>query len=146
VTAARGQAPAGTDGDHDGDGHHDGDGGTGRPGDDTALAALEDLVREIDRCAAELEGARRRAELLLAERRIGRPWLEIVTEEARPLVVERVSTVLSGLAGAGSAWRRAQARALHDERVSINRIATLFGVTRQRISALLREEPPSRDA
>jgi len=110
-----------------------------RPGDDSALLALEDLVREIDRCAAELQEARARAELLLAERRTGRPWLDIVTAEARPLVVERVSTVLSGLAGAGSAWRRAQARALQDERVSINRIAALYGVTRQRISALLRE-------
>ncbi len=110
-----------------------------RPRDDSALLALEDLVREIDRCAAELQEARARAELLLGERRAGRPWLDIVTAEARPLVVERVSTVLSGLAGAGSAWRRAQARALQDERVSINRIAALYGVTRQRISALLRE-------
>ena len=106
---------------------------------DTALAALEDLVREIDRCAVELQGARERAELLLAERRTGRAWLDIVSAEARPLVVERITTVLSALAGAGSAWRRAQARALQDEHVSINRIAALFGVTRQRISALLRE-------
>ncbi|MGY1695023.1 MULTISPECIES: hypothetical protein [unclassified Geodermatophilus] len=113
----------------------------GDPGaaEDTALRALEDLVRAIDRCAAELQEARTRAELLLSERRAGRSWLDIVTAETRPLVVERVSTVLSGLAGAGSAWRRAQARALQDERVSINRIAALYGVTRQRISALLRE-------
>ncbi|MGY1669621.1 hypothetical protein [Geodermatophilus sp. SYSU D00710] len=109
------------------------------PRDDDALLALEDLVREIDRCAAELQDARARAELLLAERRAGRAWLDIVTAESRPLVVERISTVLSGLAGAGSAWRRAQARALQAERVSINRIAALYGVTRQRVSALLRD-------
>ena len=108
-------------------------------GEDSALAALEQLLHEIDRCAVELQGARERAEVLLAERRAGHSWLEIVSAESRPLVVERVSTVLSALAGAGSAWRRAQARALQEERVSINRIATLFGVTRQRISALLRE-------
>ncbi len=107
--------------------------------DDSALRALEALLRELDRCAAELHDVRVRAELLLAERRTGRPWLDIVSAETRPIVVERVSTVLSGLAGAGSAWRRAQARALQDEQVSINRIAALFGVTRQRISALLRE-------
>ena len=34
---------------------------------------------------------------------------------------------------------RDRARALQDEQVSINRIAALFGVTRQRISALLRD-------
>ena len=116
-----------------------GDGGVPGNGDDSALLALETLVRELDRCAAELQDARARAELLLAERRTGRPWLDIVSAESRPLVVERVSAVLSGLAGAGSAWRRAQARALQAEQVSINRIAALFGVTRQRISALLRE-------
>ncbi len=113
------------------------------PGEDTAVRALEDLVREIDRCAAELQGARARAETLLADRRAGLSWLEIVTQESRPLVVERITTVLSALSGAGSTWRRAQARALQEERVSINRIAAMYGVTRQRISALLREGTPA---
>ncbi|WP_369256065.1 hypothetical protein [Geodermatophilus amargosae] len=108
---------------------------------DTAVAALERLVREIDRCADELEEARTRAEQLLARRRSGESWLDIVSGETRPLVVERISTVLSALAGAGSSWRRAQARALQAEEVSINRIAAMFGVTRQRISALLRDRP-----
>ncbi len=112
--------------------------------DDDALAALEALVREIDRCSAELQLARERAEVLLAHRRTGSPWLDVVSTEARPLVVERISTVLSGLAGAGSAWRKAQAHALQDEHVSINRIAALYGVTRQRISALLREPAGGR--
>jgi hypothetical protein len=113
------------------------------PGEDTAVRALEELVREIDRCALELQGARARAERLLADRRAGHSWLDIVTQESRPLVVERITTVLSALSGAGSAWRRAQARALQEERVSINRIAAMYGVTRQRISALLREGSPA---
>ena len=57
----------------------------------------------------------------------------------RRKVVESVSSVLASLAGAGHAWRREQAAALQREEISINRIAALFGVTRQRISALLRE-------
>ncbi|GAB3194777.1 hypothetical protein GCM10027261_13460 [Geodermatophilus arenarius] len=115
---------------------------------DDAVAALEQLVREIDRCAAELQDARTRAEQLLSQRRSGDSWLDIVTEESRPLVVERITTVLGALAGAGSTWRRAQARALQAEHVSINRIAAMFGVTRQRISALLRDQPgpAGRDA
>jgi hypothetical protein len=80
-----------------------------------------------------------RAAHLLRERQAGRPWLEVVTEEARPLVVESISTVLGSLATVGHTWRREQAMALQREHVSINRIAALFGVTRQRISALLRE-------
>ncbi|MCW2699815.1 MAG: hypothetical protein JWQ45_1350 [Blastococcus sp.] len=106
---------------------------------DPAGRALDDLVAAMDRCVEELERARARAESLRAQRRAGRPWLDIVSGEERPLVVESVSTVLSTLATAGHAWRREQASALQGELVSINRIAALFGVTRQRISALLRE-------
>jgi hypothetical protein len=116
-------------------------------GADPAARALENLVTELDSCIAELQHARARSESLLAKHRSGRPWLEVVTGEARPLVVESISTVLGSLATAGHAWRREQASALQAEDVSINRIAALFGVTRQRISALLRErdtqEPPA---
>jgi hypothetical protein len=106
---------------------------------DPAARALENLVTELDACIGELQRARARSESLLEKRQAGRPWLEIVTGEARPLVVESISTVLGSLATAGHAWRLEQASALHAEDVSINRIAALFGVTRQRISALLRE-------
>jgi hypothetical protein len=104
-----------------------------------AERALQDLVAELDRCVEELTQARVRAEELLSERRSGYTWTDIVSREARPLVVERISTVLASLTGAGHAWRREQALALQGEQVSINRIAAMFGVTRQRISALLRE-------
>jgi hypothetical protein len=120
------------------------------PSGDLAVLALEGLVTELDRCVSELTQARSRAETLLRERRSGRPWLEIVTGESRPLIVERISTVLASLSAAGHDWRREQATALQAEHVSINRIAALFGVTRQRISALLKEptagaEQPSGD-
>jgi hypothetical protein len=94
---------------------------------------------ELDACIGELQRARTRSEDLLEQRQSGRPWIEIVSSETRPLVVESISTVLGSLATAGHAWRREQASALQGEQVSINRIAALFGVTRQRISALLRE-------
>lgn len=107
--------------------------------DGPATAALEALVTELETCIAQLQHAHDRAQRLLVQRREGRPWLAIVTAESRPLVVESISAVMSSLATAGHAWRREQALALHEEDVSINRIAALFGVTRQRISALLRE-------
>jgi hypothetical protein len=106
---------------------------------DVAERALATLVAELDRCTDELALARERAETLLRERRSGRSWTDIVSGEARPLVVERISTVLAALATAGHTWRREQAAALQGEQVSINRIAAMFGVTRQRISALLKE-------
>jgi hypothetical protein len=114
------------------------------PPDDAAQRALTDLVAELDRCIDELEQARARADVLLRHRQAGGAWLEIVTGEARPLIVERLSTVLARLASAGHVWRREQAAALQGEQVSINRIAALFGVTRQRISALLKEPDAAR--
>jgi hypothetical protein len=111
---------------------------------DPAAQALSDLLGVLDTCIAELESARTRARTLLRARRSGQPWLAIVTEESRPLVVEQISAVMAALATAGGAWRREQAHALQSEQVSINRIAALFGVTRQRISALLRERAQSR--
>ena len=115
---------------------------------DPAHRALAELVDELDKCTAELERARTRAVALLRERAAGRPWLDVVTSESRPLVVESITTVLGTLATAGHAWRLEQAAALRAEQVSINRIAALFGVTRQRISALLRErdDPADRES
>ncbi|MGY1680757.1 hypothetical protein [Geodermatophilus sp. SYSU D01176] len=106
---------------------------------DPAVRALTELLSVLDSCITELSGARARAEKLLEERQTGRTWLDIVTAESRPLVVEQISSVMGSLASAGGAWRREQAHALAAEQVSINRIAAMFGVTRQRISALLRE-------
>jgi hypothetical protein len=116
------------------------DAGSGAAPTDLAGRALDDLVSAIDRSVEELQRARTRALSLRDQRRSGRTWLDIVSGEERPLVVESVSTVLSTLATAGHTWRREQASALQAEQVSINRIAALFGVTRQRISALLKEE------
>ena len=117
-----------------------------QPGDDAATRALVQLVDRIDRSIEELQRARSRAARLLEARAAGRPWLELVTIESRPLVVESISSVLASLATAGHTWRREEAAALQREEVSINRIAALFGVTRQRISALLKEsrtdDPP----
>ena len=109
------------------------------PPTDPADRALADLLTELDRCVDELVQARARAEALQRRRREGSAWLDVVTSEARPLVVERISTVLASLSAVGHTWRREQAAALQAEQISINRIAALFGVTRQRISALLRE-------
>jgi hypothetical protein len=113
---------------------------------DAATKALEELVAAIDQCVRQLEDARARAQDLLVSRAAGSSWLAIVAAENCPLVVESVSAVLATLARAGSAFRREQAYALRSEQVSINRIAALFGVTRQRISALLRERAGDDEA
>ena len=74
-----------------------------------------------------------------AERAAGRPYSEIVPAEERPLVVEMLTTSVRDLEDAGVRVRRDEARALYDEGMTMEAIAGLFGVSRQRVSALLRE-------
>jgi hypothetical protein len=106
---------------------------------DAAGRALDNLVTEIAVVVRELERACERARDLQSQRSDGRSWYEIVADEERPLIVEQITSAMGILASAGGQWRRSQAQALHDEDVSINRIAELYGVTRQRVSALLRD-------
>ena len=49
-----------------------------------------------------------------------------------------LSLNMAALETAGAEFRAAQARSLHDEGMTMDTIGELFGVTRQRISALLR--------
>ena len=67
----------------------------------------------------------------------GREYVDIVRAEERPLVVELLTDVLDELATAGAQFRRAEARVLHVSGMSHEVIAQLFGVTRQRVGALL---------
>ncbi|GIF23391.1 hypothetical protein BJ973_000252 [Actinoplanes tereljensis] len=102
-----------------------------------ARAALAELVTALDKSMEELRVARRRAVELSEQHDAGRSWTAMVAAESGPLIVERITVTLDTLSRSGSRWRRAQALVLHAEGVSINRIAALFRVTRQRISALI---------
>jgi hypothetical protein len=109
------------------------------PPSDGATEALEDLIAELTVCIDGLGQALQRAQQLRQQRRSGQSWLDIVSTETRPLIVERVTHTLESLNTKGGRWRREQACALLEEGVSINRIAALFGVSRQRISTLVRK-------
>jgi hypothetical protein len=117
----------------------DNGGGGGR---DAAAEALDGLVVELGRCIEVLQRSRSRAVELQEQRRAGRAWQDIVAGEQQPLIVELVSDVMAALATAGGRWRREEALALHAEGLSINRIAAQFGVTRQRVSALIKAGGP----
>src|SRR3954447_6183760 len=108
------------------------------PDDDAALSALRELDSALARTGAELTAARDRAAEVMRERESGVAWPTIAANEPQPVLVETVSGVLEQLSAAGSRFRRAEAVALHRAGLSMEQIAALFGVTRQRVSALLR--------
>jgi hypothetical protein len=111
------------------------------PDDDAAVEALTALVEQLDRTRAELGQAVERAHQLVELRNSGRSWLEIVQTEERPLIIERISQALDDLGVAGSRFRREEALALAREDVSITEISRMFGVSRQRVSTLVQEQP-----
>lgn len=107
--------------------------------DEELLRALDDLVVALNENTERNRLAIERTENIKRLRAQGEPWSAIVTDRPGPLIVELLSKNLAALTTAGSRLRRLEARALHEEGLSMERIGTLFGVTRQRISELLRQ-------
>ena len=100
-----------------------------------ALGALEAVLEANEQRSAAM---RRRIGHVRSRRAAGASYREIVTDEQSPLIVELLTASAQGLDQAGAEVRRSQARELHHEGMTMDQIARLYGVTRQRISTLLR--------
>ena len=113
--------------------------GAGSPEDDPVLLALEDLLRASAKVTEAADRMAARAEHIRSCRDRGASYRDIVTGEQRPLIAEILTGTIHQFETAGTRFRQAEARALHDEGLTMEQIAELFGLTRQRISALLRD-------
>ena len=109
-----------------------------RAAEDDVIAALEVVEHAVLQASEIARTIIERAEHIRAMRGEGMPYREIVPQEERPLIVEMLTANLELLAGVGSRLRRAEAKALYDEGLTMDEIATLFGVSRQRVAVLLR--------
>lgn len=105
------------------------------------VRALDNLAAVLDRVGEEMHGLAGRASSLRDECAAGGALMEIMAAEPRPLVVTRMTQLLDELADASAAVRRAEAQRLRAEGLSHERIAAVFGVTRQRAAALLEPAP-----
>jgi DNA-directed RNA polymerase sigma subunit (sigma70/sigma32) len=103
------------------------------------LDALRQLDRALDANIDRAHRMKRRIAELEEACVSGRPIKEIVPAEETPLLVQLLTESSEALHEYGSRVRRTEARALHREGLTMDQIARLFGVTRQRVSALLRE-------
>lgn len=104
------------------------------------MAALEDIETAAAENAERSVEVQRRARKLRVRLTAGDALVDLIREEQPPRVVELLSTNMATLETAGAELRAAQALALRAEGLTIGGIAELFGVTRQRISALLRQK------
>jgi hypothetical protein len=109
--------------------------------DDPTLLALEELVR----AAEEMRGATAlviaRAAVIRRSRQQGLPYREIVHSGDGPLIAELLTDSIRRYQAAGTRFRYAEARALQAEGLTLEQIGQLFGLTRQRIAAILRRQP-----
>jgi hypothetical protein len=108
--------------------------------DDEVLEALEGVSHAAAAAREATSVLERKAEEMREMRHSGMAWPEIVSAEPRPRLTELLSATLRLLSDKGVLFRRALARAMHAE-MSIEEIARQFGVSRQRISNLLRRRP-----
>jgi len=111
---------------------------------DDVLDAIEDLVAALAANAQRIEETVRRADAIRRERAAGRSYRQIETAWGEPVIVELARQNLAELSKAASRLRRAEVHALYAEGMTMEQIAVLFGVTRQRVSALLRARPADR--
>jgi hypothetical protein len=107
--------------------------------DDPFLRALDDLERFLDDEVARHRSIKQRMRQIRRLRALGKPYADIVPAEERPLIVQLLTESRLACDDVGARVRRTEAQVLHAEGFTMDRIAELFGVTRQRVSGLLRE-------
>ena len=103
--------------------------------DDAVLAAMGGAVGALRRFAHHTTEILDAFDRAAGMRETGQSYRQIA--EAEPLFVDFSSGPVRELYDALSALRRCEARALHDEGMTMAELGRLLGVTRQRIAVLL---------
>jgi Homeodomain-like domain len=102
-----------------------------------ALVALEEVLADNGKRATLIK---KRIAQLRRLRARDTPYAELVASEDGPLIVQLLTESSTKLDTCGATVRRAEAKALYAEGLTMEQIAKSFGVTRQRVSALLRKD------
>jgi hypothetical protein len=102
-------------------------------------SALGDLERMLSANAERMAQIQRRIAEIRRQRSAGRSYREIVETTQGNLSVQLITEATKALDEVGARVRRAEALALYREGMTMEEIAEKFGVTRQRVSALLRD-------
>jgi hypothetical protein len=104
---------------------------------DIAFACLKELAA----VSGELNGSARRFTESIAAGELpeGVAYREVFPLRKRLEIIERISNALREINRHGHLFRRVEAHTLYAEGLTMAQLASVFGVSRQRVSALLRE-------
>lgn len=100
-----------------------------------ALTALEDILEDHGKRSRLIK---KRIAQIRRGRARGVSYTDLVSNNENPLIVQLLTESSIALDTGGADVRRAEARALYAEGLTMEQIAERFGVTRQRVSTLLR--------
>jgi hypothetical protein len=108
--------------------------------DDPTLGALSQVADLVKSAEGELRDLNGDLETMQVERAMGHSWKRIMTGAGSPNPISKLATITANLGRANGALRRAVTKALRLEGMRVESIASLFEVSRQRISALGRSD------
>jgi hypothetical protein len=108
---------------------------------DDALACLYELTTATEELRRRLSTLFDGGPLTHLDGANGLSYAQIVPLKTRVQVLELISDAFKALSDAGSRFRQTETTALYDEGMTMDEIAVVLGVTRQRVSALLRQSP-----
>lgn len=107
----------------------------------TCLAELAEVSGELHRRIGEFS----HWALAANEQAPGVTYSRILPLEKRVAMTEQISSAIRVLLRDGNKFRRLEARALYEEGLTMAQLAAVFGVSRQRVSTLLREAGAEAD-
>jgi PAS domain S-box-containing protein len=105
--------------------------------DEELFEALGAVLQVLETGRDRVDVVAARAATLRAGRDRGLSYAELLTGTSGPLELDVLAELLDGLFEAGSRLRRAEARALHADGLSMDKVAGLLHVSRQRVSAII---------
>jgi len=112
---------------------------------DPVLEALDGLLAVARQNIVSWVGVMERVEAVREQRRQGVPYVDMEIESNTPPIIDTVSRNQERLGAAAARLRRSIARMLAAEGMSHADIARIFGVSRQRVGMLLRNEAEPHD-
>ncbi|HWG63090.1 MAG TPA: hypothetical protein VG253_15425 [Streptosporangiaceae bacterium] len=105
------------------------------PADEETLATLDALEASAGELHRQIRELRERTALALKPQRTS--YARMLPLDARLTLIEHISSALRVIARDGNRFRRMEARSLYAEGLTMAQLAAVFGVSRQRISAIL---------
>jgi hypothetical protein len=98
---------------------------------------VDELIRAFERAAEFAPVMRQRYEIAMAVEDHGGSWASVLGPHNAPQLIEATNDLIDDLMRLGAELRRVLARGLYAEGLSMEEIANMYGVSRQRVSAII---------